>query len=214
MAHYPDISVLLVDDHSIVRKGCRDMLERAGVVRIWEAADGDEAYRRYVECAPDLVIMDLSMDRISGLDTIRRIVARDTAARIVVFSMHDEPLFASRALRAGALGYVTKTSSPDELVTAVRTTVLGGRHISHDVAQALAMSGLLMQENPLQALTSREFEIFRLLVHGRTAAQIGETLSITAKSASNAIGRIREKLGVVSTPDLVRLALEHGVFER
>jgi len=213
MSQFPDISVLLVDDHSIVRKGCRDLLERAEIKRIWEAADGDEAYRSYVDRAPDLVVMDLSMARISGLDTIRRIMARDEDARIVVFSMHDEPLFASRALRAGARCYVTKTSPPDELVNAVRTAAQGGRHISHDVAQALVTSNLLTKDNPLALLTSREFEIFRSFVRGKSPAQIGGALSITPKSVSNALGRIKEKLGVTGTSELFRLAHQQGIID-
>lgn len=213
MRQFPDISVLLVDDHSIVRKGCRDLLERASVTRIWEATDGDEAYRCYVEHAPDLVVMDLSMAGISGLDTIRRITARNPAARIVVFSMHDEPVFASRALRAGACCYVTKTSPPSEFVTAVRAAAQGNRHISHDVAQALVMSDFLTPDNPLGMLTAREFEIFRLLAHGHSTTEIGQALSITAKSVSNAIGRMKEKLRISSTSELIRTAIAQGIFD-
>ncbi|MGD9601555.1 MAG: response regulator [Gammaproteobacteria bacterium] len=208
-----DSSILLVDDHVIVRQGCRDLLVRAGARRIEEATDGEDAYRRYVEHPADVVVMDLSMARLSGLDTIQRITRRDPAARIVVFSMHDEPMFVLRALRAGAQCYVTKTSPPDELVVAIRTALKGGRHLSHDVAQALAMSGALTRENPLGVLTAREFEICRLVSLGRTNAQIGELLSISAKSVSNAVGRIREKLGVESTSELVRLAVGQELFK-
>jgi two-component system invasion response regulator UvrY len=213
MDQFPNISVLLVDDHAMIRKACRDLLQRAGVSRIWEAADGEEAYRSYVEHDPDMVVLDLSMAKSSGFDTLRRIGARNPSARTVVFSMHDDPLFATRALRAGASGYVTKTSPPEELVTAIRTALGGGRHISHDVAIALVNAGLLNGKSPLEALSPREFEIFRLTVRGRSTAEIGDALSITAKSVSNVIGRLREKLGVRSTPELVKLAIEHGIIE-
>jgi two-component system invasion response regulator UvrY len=213
MDKFPNISVLLVDDHAMIRKACRDLLQRAGVSRIWEAADGEEAYRSYLEHDPDMVVLDLSMAKSSGFDTLRRIGARSPSARTVVFSMHDDPLFASRALRAGASGYVTKTSPPEELVTAIRTALGGGRHISHDVAIALVNAGLMNEKNPLEALTPREFEIFRLTVQGRSTGEIGDALSITAKSVSNAIGRLRDKLGVRSSAELVRLAIAHGIIE-
>lgn len=213
MGHFPDISVLLVDDHSIVRKGCRDLLERARIAHLMEAADGEEAYRSVIAHSPDVVVMDLSMPRLSGLDTIKRISARAPTTRVVVFSMHNEAMFASRALHAGARCYVTKTSPPDELVTAVRIAAQGGRHLSHDIAQALATSDLMRQDNPLAALTAREFEIFRLVALGRNNAQIGESLSISAKSVSNAIGRIKEKLGLENHSEIVRIAMNHQLFE-
>ena len=213
MDQFPNISVLLVDDHAMIRKACRDLLQRAGVGRIWEAADGEEAYRSYVEHEPDMVVLDLSMAKSSGFDILRRIGARNPAARIVVFSMHDDPLFVSRALRAGACGYVTKTSPPDELVTAIRTAMVGGRHLGHEVAIALVNAGLMGEKSPLDKLSPREFEIFRLTVQGRSTAEIGEALSITPKSVSNTIGRLRDKLGVRGTPDLVKLAIAHGIVD-
>lgn len=211
MDSFPGLSVLLVDDHAMIRQACRDLLQRAGIGRLLEASDGEEAYRTYVDAEPDLVVLDLSMAKRSGFDCLRRIVARSASARVVVFSMHDDPLFASRALRAGASGYVTKTSPPEELVTAVRTAMQGGRHISHDVAVALVNAGLDAGANPLDVLSAREFEIFRMTVEGHGTAEIGEVLSITAKSVSNAIGRIKEKLGVRSSAELVRLAIAQGV---
>jgi DNA-binding NarL/FixJ family response regulator len=211
MDSFSGLSVLLVDDHAMIRQACRDLLQRAGVGRLLEAADGDEAYRTYLEHEPALVVLDLSMAKRSGFDCLRRIVARNAAARVVVFSMHDDPLFASRALRAGASGYVTKTSPPDELVTALRTALRGGRHISHDVAVALVNAGLEAGGNPLDVLSAREFEIFRMTVEGRSTADIGGVLSITPKSVSNAVGRIKEKLGVRSASELVRLAIAQGV---
>lgn len=205
-------SVLLVDDHLIIRKGCRELLEQAGIVSTWEAADGEEAYRAFVAHAPDVVVMDLSMNGVSGLEAIRRMINRRPSARIVVFSMHDDPIFAARALKAGAVGYVTKTSSPEEFVHAVRCAAAGQRHISHDVAQTLVLSGLTGQDHPLTALTDREFDIFRLLASGKTAAQIADILSIAPKSVSNYYGRIKEKLGLESIAELVRLAIGEGIL--
>jgi len=206
------LSVLLVDDHIIIRKGCRELLEQADIGTTFEAADGEEAYRLFVERQPDVVVMDLSMNGVSGLEAIRRMINRRPNARIVVFSMHDDPIFAARALKAGAVCYVTKTSPPDELVHAVRCAASGNRHISHDVAQALVVSGLLGNENPITALTDREFDIFRLLVTGKSATQIADVLSIAPKSVSNYYGRIKEKLGLQSISDLVRLAISQGII--
>lgn len=206
------LSVLLVDDHIIIRKGCRELLEQADVTTTFEASNGEEAYRLFVEREPDVVVMDLSMNGVSGLEAIRRMINRRPNARIVVFSMHDDPIFAARALKSGAICYVTKTSPPDELVHAVRGAALGNRHISHDVAQALVVSGLLGNQNPMAALTDREFDIFRLLVNGKSAAQIADTLSIAPKSVSNYYGRIKEKLGLHSISELVRLAISQGII--
>ncbi len=208
----PSLSLLLVDDHTIIRKGCRELFDQAEIGTVLEAAGGEEAYRLFVERSPDVVVMDLSMGGVGGLEVIRRMINRRPNARIVVFSMHDNPIFAARALKAGAIGYVTKTSAPEELVGAVRGAATGNRHISHDVAQALVMSGLLGTEDPIATLTDREFDIFRLLVNGKSVAQIAETLSIAPKSVSNYSGRIKEKLGLSSISDLVRLAISQGII--
>ena len=208
---FSDLSVLLVDDHALIRQACRELLQRAGIARFFEAADGEEAYRIFVEQAPSLVVLDLSMARLSGLECLRRMLVRKPAARVVVFSMHDDPLFAARALRAGACGYVTKTSPPEDLVTAVRVAVEGGRHLSHDVAVALVNARLDAQQRPLEVLSAREFEVFRLCAEGRNTAEIGELLSITAKSAANLIGRIRDKLGARNAAELVKIAIESGI---
>lgn len=205
------LSVLLVDDHALIRQACRELLQRAGIGRLLEAADGEDAYRIYADEAPGLVVLDLSMARLSGFECLRRILARNPAARVVIFSMHDDPLFAARALRAGACGYVTKTSPPEDLVTAVRVALEGGRHISHDVALALINAGLDEQRRPLDALSAREFEVFRLCVEGRSTAEIGELLSITAKSVANVLGKVREKLGARNAAELVKIGIEQGI---
>jgi DNA-binding NarL/FixJ family response regulator len=206
--------VVLVDDHEIVRDGCRKLLERHGFEVVWEGGNGEQAYRQIVALAPGLVVVDLSIEGVGGLETIRRIHHHDPDIRVIVFSMHDDPTFATRALHAGAIGYVTKTTPPEILVKAVQTVTAGRSFLSHDIAQALALSDIVVGDDPLARLTDREFEVFELLVDGHSSAQIAGTLSLSAKSVSNYVGRIKQKLGAPSVADLVRIAINSGFAKR
>jgi DNA-binding NarL/FixJ family response regulator len=155
--------------------------------------------------------MDLSMPGMGGLEAIRRIVGRFPAARILAFSMHETAAFAQQALRAGACGYVTKTSAPEVLVDAVRAIAAGRTFLSPEMAQTLALESVAGERDPLSVLTPREFEIFRLLAAGRTAEQIADALYVSAKTVANHTTQIKQKLGITTAVDLHRVALRYGL---
>lgn len=207
------ISILLVDDHAIVREGYRSLLGKQADLRvIAEAANGADAYRLYKEHRPDVVVTDLTMPGSSGLELIARIKQRDSKARILVFSMHQNPSFAHQACRAGALGYVSKSSVPEMLLHAIRE-VYAGRHIlSPDIAQALALEKLGSETLALDSLTTREFEILQLLVQANAPEDIAKTLNISPKTVSNCHYLIKRKLGVNSDIELTRLAIKLNVL--
>lgn len=207
-----EITVVLVDDHSVVREGYRRLLERsAGIRVIGEAADAGAAYSEYRRSNPDVVVMDISLPDVSGIEAMRHMLAREPEAKVLIFSMHEEPIFASRAFQAGALGYVTKASAPDVLVEAVRAVAQGKRFLSQDMAQALALQSVGGGEMGLKVLSNREFEVMRLLVAGDTISTIAEKLQLSYKTVANHQSAIRQKLGVETSAQLVKLAQRHGI---
>ena len=152
------ITVVLLDDHAVVREGYRRLLERAGDVQVvGEAASAAEACKVAAQCRPDVVVMDISLPDMSGIEAMRRLLARDAGIRVLMFSIHNEPIFPRRAFAAGARGYVTKASAPDVLVDAVRTVAVGERFLSPDIAQSLALQGMVGDGSDLELLSSREF---------------------------------------------------------
>ena len=209
----PEISVFLVDDHSVVREGYRRLLERsAGIRVIGEAANAADAYSEFQRLSPDVVVMDISLPGASGIEAMRHMLAREPRAKVLMFSMHEEPIFASRAFQAGALGYVTKASAPEVLVEAVRTVARGKRYLSQDMAQALALQSVGGGEPSLDVLSNREFEVMRLLVAGDTIAVIAEKLQLSYKTVANHQSAIRQKLGVETSAQLVQVAQRNGVL--
>ena len=207
-----EISVFLVDDHSVVREGYRRLLERSsGISVIGEAANATDAYSEFQRLRPDVVVMDISLPGASGIEAMRHMLAREPRAKVLIFSMHEEPIFASRAFQAGALGYVTKASAPEVLVEAVRTVAQGKRYLSQDMAQALALQSVAGGEAGLDVLSNREFEVMRLLVAGDTIAAIGEKLQLSYKTVANHQSAIRQKLGVETSAQLVQVARRNGV---
>lgn len=206
------IRLLLVDDHAVVREGYRRLLERRPDLRIEaEASSASEALTAFRAVEPDVVVLDLGLPDMGGVELVRRLVQRDARARILVFSMHRDPLFASQALRAGALGYVTKSCAPDVLIDAVYQVAARRRVLSPDIAPELALALLNESDNPLDALSPREFEVLRLLLDGRTPDEIGQMLHISPKTAQNTHYQIKAKLGTRTDIDLVRLALKWGM---
>jgi DNA-binding NarL/FixJ family response regulator len=197
-----------------VRDGCRLLFQQADFNIVGEALSGEDAYAQYQKRKPQVVVMDLTMPGIGGLEAIRRIRSQSPEAGIVVFTMHDDPIIATRALQAGANCYVTKTSAPGDLVQAVKSAATGKFYLSRDIAQSVALSNLGMHKSPLEALTSREFEIFRSLVDGMGSAEIAAIFSLTPKSVTNYAIRIKQKLGARSLADLVRLAMDAGVVKQ
>lgn len=207
------IRILLVDDHAIVREGYRSLLGKQPELQvIAEAGNGAEGYERFRSLAPDLVITDLSLPGQSGLELIARIKQRRLAARILVFSMHQNPAFAVQACRAGALGYVSKSSPPETLLHAIHEVYAGRHFLSPDIAQALAFEKLTGEFMPLDTLTHREFEILRLLVEAHAPEIIASILHISPKTVSNCHYLIKKKLGVSNDIELTRLAIKLNVI--
>lgn len=207
-------SILLVDDHEIVRQGCRLLFEQAGYTVVGEVSSGEEAYEKHLKLRPQLIVMDLAMPGVGGIETIRRIHTHSPQARIVVFTMRDNPFIVTRVLRAGVLAYVTKTNPPQILLEAVKRALVGGFYLSQDIAQSIALSNMDIRNSPLVSLTRRELEIFRMLSEGRSSSEIAETLSLSQKSVANYSLRIKQKLGVRNIAELVRLAMSEGIIER
>jgi two-component system, NarL family, invasion response regulator UvrY len=204
--------ILLVDDHAVVRAGFKTLLENQPDLRvIAEAENGEAASRQFVEHAPDVVIMDLSLPGIGGLEAVRRLVARDRTARILVFSMHEDTVFVEQALQAGARGYLAKSSAPAVLVEAVRQVAAGGIHLDADVAQRLAFQKARGGGHPFEALSTREFEIFCLLAEGLSVSDISGRLSLSSKTVANYATQIKTKLEVATVAELARLAIRHGL---
>jgi two-component system invasion response regulator UvrY len=207
------IRIMLVDDHAVVRAGFRRLLEQeAGIRVIAEAESGERAYLLYVEHMPDVVVMDLSMPGVSGFEIIRRITERQPTAKILVFSMHEDASLAVRAIQLGARGYVTKSNAPEVLATAVVEVAAGKLFLSDDVAKSIAILKLTGDGNPVKALSAREFEIFRLLVTGRPAADIAKILNLSTKTVANYHTLIKQKLHIDSDVELVLLALRHNLL--
>jgi two-component system invasion response regulator UvrY len=213
MINTTTIRILLVDDHAIVREGYLSLLaKQQGLQVVAEAADGIQAYQRFKECNLDVVVTDLSLPGISGLELISRIKQRDANAKILVFSMHQNPSFAVQASRAGALGYITKSSPPEVLLRAIHEVYCGRHTLSADIAQALALEKLGSERIALETLTVREFEILRLLVEARTTEDIAQTLNISPKTVGNCHYLIKRKLGVGGDIELTRLAIRLNVI--
>lgn len=203
------MNILLVDDHAIVRDGLKRLLSGLGELTLYEAAEGRDALAITRANAIDLVILDLNLPGLGGLELVRRL-AQMGRPRVLVLSMHAEPLYAARALDAGAAGYVSKNASPEELMTAVRRVAGGGRYIENEIAQALALQAG-QSGQAIGQLTDREMEIMRLLGGGRSLAEIADALGVGYKTVANTTSQMKSKLGVSRTSDLVRLAIETGV---
>ncbi len=209
-----NITVLLVDDHAVVREGYKNLLENQQDIEvIAEASSGEDACKYFLETDPDIVIMDLSLPGIGGLEAIRRIIAREPEAKVLVFSMHEDAVFVERALQVGAKGYITKSSAAEELVEAVRMVANGKDHLDPEIAQRLAIQKTRGQNTPFANLSTREFEIFCLLAEGANVATIAERLSLSYKTVANYSTQIKNKLEVTTAAELARIAIRYGLLE-
>lgn len=208
------ITIMLVDDHAIVREGYRSLLQKQdNMTVIAEASDGAQAYMLYKQHHPDVTIMDISMQGQGGLEAISRIKQFDSNAKIIVFSMHQNPSFAVQATRAGALGYVTKSSDPEVLIRAIYDVQQRKYTLSADIAQALALEKLGTDSAALDQLTVREFEILRLLVEATSTQDIADILNISPKTVANTHYIIKKKLGVNSDIELTHLAIKMNILD-
>lgn len=208
------IRILLVDDHAVVRAGYRLLLRQSERIEIIaEAETGEQACKLFTELNPDLALMDISLPGMGGLEAIRRITRRDADAKVLVFSMYEDPVFVDQAVRAGARGYLTKNSAPELLLTAIEAIAAGGTYLDRDIAQRLAFQKARDESGPFSGLSTREFEIFCLLAEGLNAAEIAQRLSIGYKTAANYSAQIKNKLQVRTAAELVRLAIRHNIVQ-
>ncbi len=183
--------ILLVDDHSVVREGVRQLLSGVEGTILYEAATGQEALALYRKERPDQVLLDLNLKDSGAFELLRRFLLEDSKARVIVFSMHAEPIYAARALKLGARGYVSKGAGADELVAAVKHVAEGRRYIERDIAAVLA-TGVFSGDDPIQLLTTREIEILWLLGEGKSLTDIAEALGVAYKTVANSCTRLKE----------------------
>ena len=208
-----EIGILIVDDHPVVREGYRRLLERQSGYRVVaEAENAADAYRVYKATQPTVTIMDLSLPGPSGLEAVRHIRQWDARARILVFTMHQDAAFALKAFEAGAAGYVTKSSAPEELVCAVARVAAGGRAVSADIAQAIATERLSGKRSPLDELGPREVEVLQLVASGMATEAIAEALHLSPKTIQNYHYGIKAKLRARNDAHLVWLAIGAGLL--
>jgi two-component system invasion response regulator UvrY len=201
------MKILIVEDHGVVREGLRKLFVAHFEAEVLETAGIDEALDLYAQQRPDIVVLDLNLEGAGGLEVLRRILAADSNARVAVFSMHHEPIYAVRALRGGARGYVSKSAPVEELIAAIRKVSAGEQYIDRDLASRIAVSQI-SSDDPLQSLSTREVEILRMLGQGKSMTAIAESLGIAYKTVANICTQMKVKLGVDRTADLIRLALE------
>ena len=210
----PLIRVMLVDDHAVVRAGIKRLLEQESQFSVVaEAESGERAYTLFGEFLPDVCVMDISMPGMGGLEAIKKIIARYPNAKLLVLSMHENAAFANQAIKAGAKGYLAKNCLAEELINALESVIKNQHYISANVAQKIAVESHSKQQDLLQQLTAREFEIFRMLCEGVEINQIGNTLNISIKTVANYQTTIKQKLGIHNTVEMVRLAIRYGLIE-
>ena len=209
------ITVLLVDDHAVVRTGFRLLLQSvAEVSAVHEAQSGEVACQRYTELAPDVIVMDLAMPGMGGLEALRRILSHDSNARVLALSAHDDPMHARRALREGALGFLSKRSAPEALIEVVTAVAAGRHYIDASLAQELALADLDgAAKSPVERLSEREFEVFVRLARGATVQRIAEDLKLSASTVGTHLYNIKQKLAVVNQSELTLLAIRHGLID-
>ena len=208
------IKIVLVDDHAVVRAGVKRLLEQEDLFEvIGEAESGEKAYQLFGELNPDVMVMDLSMPGMGGLEAIRRILMRYEKAKILVLSMHEDLSFANQALKLGAKGYLIKNTLGDDLVKAIQAISKGEVFFSDEIAKKIAMQSIDGDQDPIHTLSAREFEIFRLLAEGLEVEAIATTLNISSKTVSNYQTMIKQKLNINTPVELIRYAIKVGMIK-
>jgi two-component system, NarL family, invasion response regulator UvrY len=207
--------VLIVDDHPIVASGCRALLAGQGDIQgeivLMDAPDAESGERAFTTEHPDVCVIDINLPTVSGFELARRILSRDASARIIMFSMNDDPIFAARAIEVGARGYVSKSGDPNDLVEAIRQVGKGGTYLPIAMARSIAFAGPAFAQNPLSKLSAKEMEILRLLSAGQSLSEIAWLVHSSYQTVANTSSIMRQKLGVRTSAELVRLAIESGV---
>jgi two-component system, NarL family, invasion response regulator UvrY len=204
------MKLLIVDDHPVVRAGLRRLLAAEPGLSIVEAASGQEAVTTFCETRPDLVLLDLNLPGISGLEVLGRFLTEDPKARVIVISMYDNPVYVARVIEAGARGYVSKNAPPDQIIEAVRRVAAGRSYVEAEMAQELALGNIRPISQPLSQLSAREIEILRLLADGSSLTEIAEAIGVSYKTVANQCSLLKAKLATPRMADLIRVAISHG----
>ena len=208
------IKVMLVDDHAVVRMGFKMLLETASDIKvIAEAENGEQAVKLYMEHHPDVVVMDITMPGIGGLEAIERIMAKDNTARILVLSAHEDSVHPKRVLNAGAMGYLTKRSAAEELIKAIHTVAGRKRYLEANIAQQMAIQQLSGEQNPVDVLSVREFEVFMALAKGKTTNEIAETLCLSPRTVGTHLYNIKQKLNANNSAEIALIAMRSGLID-
>lgn len=208
------INVMLVDDHAVVRMGFKMLLETDPDIKIIaEAESGEQAITRFVEFKPHVVVMDITMPGIGGLEAIERILAKDSHARILVLSAHEDSVHPKRVLNAGAMGYLTKRSAAEELIKAIRTVASGKKYLEASVAQQMAIQQLSGDQNPVDVLSPREFEVFMALAKGETTKEIADTLFLSERTVGTHLYNIKQKLNAKNSAEIALIAMRSGLLD-
>jgi two-component system invasion response regulator UvrY len=208
------IRVMLVDDHAVVRMGFRLLLQGTADIQVSaEAESGEDAVRKFGEIRPDVVVMDISMPGIGGLEAIGRILAREPAARILVLSAHEDAMHARRVLKAGAAGYLTKRSAAEALIQAIRQVHQGKTYLEPGIAQQLAVQQLTGEKSPVDMLSEKEFKVFLALAKGQSVAEIAQVMSLSPRTVGTHLYNIKQKLGAGNSAELAIIAIRAGLLE-
>ena len=208
------INVMLVDDHAVVRYGFRMLLEATEDIRVVAEADSAEAaYQQIPAAKPDVIVMDISLGGTMGVEATRRIVARDKMARVLGLSSHEDPSYVRYMLKAGALGYLSKRSAPDELMHAIRQVAEGRMYIDSQLSQRMALEEFNGEKSPIEVLSEREFGVFIQLAKGSSVNQIADMLNISPRTVGTHLYNVKQKLGVANQAELALIAVRHGLIE-
>jgi two-component system, NarL family, invasion response regulator UvrY len=202
------LRVLIVDDHPIIISGCRALLETDPSAEIIEARDGPAGFAAFFDSRPDVALIDINLPGLSGLELLRRILQRAPEARLIIFSMNDDPVVAARAIEAGAKGYIAKNDDPALFAEAVRSVANGGLYLHPEMARQIAFLRAGANATMISTLSERELEILHLVAAGRTMGQIAAALNVSYKTVANNCTQLKQKLGARSAMDLMRIALD------
>lgn len=208
------IRVMLVDDHAVVRMGFKLLLQEAADIDVVaEAATGEEALRRYADVKPDVVVMDIAMPGMGGLEAVTRLLAKDPGVKILILSAHEDSIHPRRLLKLGAAGYLSKRVAPEELIHAIHEVAAGSIFLDSTLAQTLAEQASSGQQTPVEILSDREFEIFMLLAKGQSVANIATLLFLSPRTVGTHLYNIKQKLNAANSAELTLIALRHGLLD-
>lgn len=208
------ITVMLVDDHMVVRLGFKMLLDATPDIRVIAEADsGEAAYQQFVSCQPDVTVMDISMSGMMGVEATRRIIARDKNARVLGLSSHEDPSYVRFMLKAGALGYLSKRTAPDDLIQAIRQVASGKMYLDAHISQRMALQDFNGEKNPVEILSDREFGVFIELAKGLSVNQIAEQLNLSPRTVGTHLYNIKQKLGAANQAELTLVAVRHKLID-